>query len=136
VLYGQARYSLIGSTSPVPLANPTVWDAMRAATLVPADALGRSDLGRIVPGAKADLVTVDVRGLLVGSGALPPEPLNNLLYAHGLAVRNVMTDGRWQVLDGELLVADERKLARRAGRVVQGLWDQLAAENWFTPTPM
>ena len=27
----------------------------------------------------------------VGSGALPPEPLNNLLYANGMMVRHVMT---------------------------------------------
>ena len=109
---------------------------MRAATLVPATALGRSDLGRIVPGAKADLVTIDVTGLLTGTGAVPPEPLNNLLYAHGLSVRNVMTDGRWQLLDGQLVVADERRLAHRAGQAVQALWDALAAEGWFTPTPM
>ena len=37
VLYGQARRSLIATTSPVPLQNPTIWDAMRAATLVPGD---------------------------------------------------------------------------------------------------
>ncbi len=118
VLYGQARRSLIATTSPVPLQNPTIWDAMRAATLVPATALGRSDLGRIVPGAKADLATIDVTGFLTGTGAVPPEPLNNLLYAHGLSVRNVMTDGRWQLLDGQLVVADERRLARsrRPGR--------------------
>jgi cytosine/adenosine deaminase-related metal-dependent hydrolase len=108
---------------------------MRSATLVPAGALGRDDLGRIVPGAKADLVTIDVAGFLTGTGAVPPEPLNNLLYAHGLSVRNVMTDGRWQVLDGQLVVADERRLARRAGVAVQALWDALAAEGWFTPTP-
>jgi 5-methylthioadenosine/S-adenosylhomocysteine deaminase len=136
VLYGQARRSLIATTSPVPLQNPTIWDAMRAATLVPATALGRSDLGRIVPGAKADLATIDVTGFLTGTGAVPPEPLNNLLYAHGLSVRNVMTDGRWQLLDGQLVVADERRLAHRAGQAVQALWDALAAEGWFTPTPM
>jgi len=136
VLYGQARRSLIAATSPVPLANPTIWDAVRAATLVPATALGRDDLGRIAPGAKADLVSVDVSGLLVGTGAVPPEPLNNLLYAHGLAVRHVMTDGHWQVHDGRLVIADERRLARRAGRVVEALWAQLASEGWFTPTPM
>lgn len=135
VLYGQARRSLIGATSPVPLANPTIWDAVRAATVVAADALGREDLGRIAVGAKADLVSVDVTGFLTGTGALPPEPLNNLLYAHGLSVRHVMTDGMLQVHDGHLVVDEERRVMRQGGAAVEKLWQALRDENFFTPTP-
>ena len=136
VLYGQARHSLIANTSPVPLARPTIWDAIRAATINAAEGLGRDDLGRISVGAKADLVTVDVTGLLVGAGAPPPEPLNNLLYAHGLSVRDVMTDGHFQVWDGHLTIDDERRVGTRGGRAAKAIWDQLASEDWFTPTPV
>lgn len=135
VLYGQARRSLIGGSSPVALANPTIWDALRSATIIPAQGLGREDLGRIAVGAKADLVSADVTGLLSGTGAVPPEPLNNLLYAHGLSVRHVMTDGRLQVHDGRLVVDDERRVLRRGGAVVEKLWQALREENFFTPTP-
>jgi len=135
VLYGQARFSLLRTTSPVPISNPTIWDAVRSATVNAATELGRQDLGRIAAGAKADLVAVDVSNLLVGTGAVPPEPLNNLLY-HGGRARLTMTDGIVQVLDGELVVENERRVRERGGRVVQKLWGILASENWFTPTPM
>ncbi|MBD0320932.1 MAG: hypothetical protein ICV87_11400 [Gemmatimonadetes bacterium] len=66
---------------------------------------------------------------------MPPEPLNNLLYAGGLGVRMTMTDGYLQVLDGELVIDDARRVRERGGAVVQTLWRQLADEGWFTPTP-
>ncbi len=135
VLYGRLRHSLISTTSPVPVRRPTVWDMMKAVTLNPANGLGRDDLGRIAVGAKADLTSIDVSGFLVGSGAPPPEPLNNLLYASGLHVRNVMTEGVLQIGDGRLVVDDEQRVVRRGAEVVQRVWAQLEAEGWFTPTP-
>ena len=134
VIYGQARQSLIGKTSDVPMKKPTIWAAIEGATLVAAKGLRRDDIGRIAPGAKADLTTIDVSGLLIGTGTLPPEPLNNLLYANGLSVRNVMTDGMFQIFDGDLVVDDPVEVARAGGQAVQKIWDQLAAEDWFTPT--
>ncbi|MGI9612560.1 MAG: amidohydrolase family protein [Acidimicrobiales bacterium] len=132
VLYGQVRHDLLASSSPRPLARPTIWDAIRAATLDAAKGLGRSDLGRIEVGAKADLLTIDITGLLVGSGAAPPEPLNNLLYANGRCVRDVMVDGTFVVRNGHLVVADEANVVDAGGAVVAQLWDQLEAEGWFT----
>jgi cytosine/adenosine deaminase-related metal-dependent hydrolase len=105
--------------------------AVEAATLGAARGLGRDDLGRIAPGARADLCAIDVAGWFAGSGALPPEPLTNLLYANGLAVRHVMTDGHVQVLDGELLVDDATQLRARAGAAVVQIWEQLRVEGFF-----
>jgi N-acetylglucosamine-6-phosphate deacetylase len=45
----------------VEVAGLAMVDAVRAATLTPADLLGRRDLGRLVPGARADLVVLDER---------------------------------------------------------------------------
>lgn len=132
VLYGRARARLLQASSPVPLQLPTVWDAVEGATLGAARGLGRDDLGRIAPGAKADLCTVDVSGFLSGTGAVPPEPLNNLLYAHGLSVRHVMTDGQFQIFHGQLVCDDTEQVQKRGGAVVQKLWAQLRAENWFS----
>jgi 5-methylthioadenosine/S-adenosylhomocysteine deaminase len=131
VLYGQARHDLLADSSPRPLTRPSIWDAMRAATINAADGLGRDDLGRIRVGAKADLITVDVTGLLTGSGAIPPEPLNNLLYSHGRCVSDVMVDGAFKVRNGELVVDDEQQVIRHGGHSVAKIWHQLAAENWF-----
>ena len=130
VLYGQARYDLL-SGHDRPVARPTIWDAIRAATINAADGLGRSDLGRIRPGARADLITVDVTGLLVGSGAVPPEPLHNLLYAHGRCVRDVMVDGRFQIRNGASVVADEHRVVADGGAAVEKIWHQLRIEGWF-----
>ena len=126
VLYGQARASLAGGGR-----APTIRDAVEGATRVAADGLGRTDLGRIRPGAKADLVAIDVSGWLVGGGALPPEPLHNLLYAGGAMVRHVATDGAWQVWNGRLVVDDPDAVARAGGDAVRAIWERLAAEGWF-----
>ncbi len=131
VLYGQARHSLIATTSPIPLRRPTMWDAMEGATRVPAAGLRRGDLGRIAPGAKADLVTIDVSGPLVGVGTLPPEPLSNLMYANGLSVRHVFTDGQIQVFNGRFVAGDFERIRREAGAAIRRLWGMLDAEGWF-----
>ena len=131
VLYGQARHALLADSSPRPLVRPTIADAVRAATVEPAIGLGRSDLGRIRVGAKADLVSIDVTGPHVGSGAPPPEPLHNLLYANGRCVRDVMIDGRFVVRDGALTVADQAAIVTAGGKAVTKIWDRLADEGWF-----
>jgi len=135
VMQGRARSQLLGRSSPVALTEPTIWHALRSATLGGAQGLGRSDLGRIEAGAKADLCTVDVSGLLVGNGTPPREPWNNLLYANGLSVRNVMTDGTWQVRDGKLVFDDEARIVARGGTVVRKVWSLLEAEGFFVPMP-
>ena len=135
VMQGRARAHLLSESSPVPMTEPTIWNGLDSATLGGARGLGRDDLGRIEAGAKADLCTVDVSGLLVGNGSLPREPYNNLLYANGLSVRNVMTDGRWQVRDGRLLVDDESQVVARGGAVVRRVWSQLEKEGFFVPMP-
>ncbi|WP_394729323.1 amidohydrolase family protein [Altererythrobacter sp. GH1-8] len=131
VITGQARYHLLKDISELPIAEPTMLDAIKGATLYPAEALGRGDLGRIEEGALADLVAIDVSGFLVGGGALPPEPLNNLLYASGQQVRHVMTQGHLQVRDGLLQVADATAVMKRGGKVIQKIWTALQAEGWL-----
>ena len=131
VLDGRARWFHKHEHSEVPMVMPTPWHAVNAATRDAADGLHRKDLGRIETGAKADLCTIDVSGLLVGCGAAPPEPLNNLLYASGLSVRHVMTDGAFQVFDGRLVVEDEDRVVRRAGLLMERLWQELRDQGWF-----
>jgi 5-methylthioadenosine/S-adenosylhomocysteine deaminase len=134
VLYGRARARLLGGSSPAQLKAPSIWDAVTSATLHPARGLGREDLGRITPGAKADLCTIDVSRFLTGGGATPPEPLNNLLYANGLCVRHVMTDGHFQVFHGRFVADDEDRVLKRGGAVVGKIWARLRQERWFADT--
>jgi cytosine/adenosine deaminase-related metal-dependent hydrolase len=135
VIVGRTRARLLGGPqAPRPVKMPTIWDAVAAATIKAADGLGRRDLGRIEAGAKADLVSVAVSGLVVGTGATPPEPLNNLLYASGQDVRSVMTNGLFQVREGRFVADDEARVIAEGGAVVQRIWDRLRAESWFQPT--
>lgn len=135
VITGRARCWLTRDTSQVPLKVPSAWDAVNSATVNAANGLGREDLGRIEPGAKADLCLVDVTGPLVGAGASPPEPLNNLLYANGLSVRTVITDGNIQLLDGELKIDDEARIRERGAAATEKIWEQLREDGWFDGTP-
>lgn len=132
VIKGQARHGTLGVAGSVPSVSPTIHDAVLGATRVAADGLRRPDLGRIEVGARADLVGVDVSGPLVGSGAFPPDPVVNLLYASGRQVASVMVDGAWQLFDSQLMVAKERDVISEGGRVATQIWDQLRAEGWFT----
>jgi 5-methylthioadenosine/S-adenosylhomocysteine deaminase len=135
VLLGRTRARLLGGPqAPRPVKMPTIWDAVAAATIHAADGLGRRDLGRIAAGAKADLASVAISGLVVGTGAMPPEPLNNLLYASGQDVRNVMTNGVFQVRDGRFVADDEARVVREGGAAVQRIWARLRSEGWFTET--
>lgn len=84
-------------------------------------------------GGAFDIFAIDVSGFLVGAGALPPEPLNNLLYASRASVRHVMTQGQVQVRDGALQMVDGRAVMARGGRVVGKIWAALKAEGWFAP---
>ncbi|GAB1342919.1 amidohydrolase family protein [Gemmatimonas sp.] len=134
VICGRARARLLNAQPGrmgAALPMPSMRDAVYGATHVAANGLRRPDLGRIEVGAKADLSAVDVSGLLVGSGAVGPEPLNNLLYASGANVRHVITQGYVQVFDGQLVVDDHARVVERGAKAVQQIWAQLRAEGWF-----
>lgn len=131
VIHGQARYGLLNGTSAVPMRRPVIEDAVNGATSVAASVLGRTDLGRIEVGAKADLIGVDITSPVVGSGAVSPKPLWSLLYASGANVRNVMTDGNFQVFQGRFVVDNESRVIRRGAKVVRDMYAELVKRGYF-----
>ncbi|RBY83346.1 amidohydrolase family protein [Blastococcus sp. TF02A-26] len=81
------------------------------ATAGSADGLGRPDLGRLVPGAWADLVCWDVDGVADAGVA---DPVAGLLWARpGRRPRHVVVGGRVVVRDGELVAVPEGDVAGR-----------------------
>lgn len=77
---------------------------LHVATLGGAAALGRDDIGRIAPGAKADFFTVDLR-----HPSMRPlyDPVRSLFYSAGeRPVRDVFVDGCQVVRDGRALAFD------------------------------
>lgn len=134
-LNGQLRTTLLEPTSSAKMQRPQIMDSVRAATIGGAKMLRRDDLGRLAVGAKADLCAIDVTKPLGGVGALPPEPLHHLLYSNGRNVRHVMTNGRFQVLAGKLVIADEDRVVADGGKVSQKIWEFLENEKWFETEP-
>jgi cytosine/adenosine deaminase-related metal-dependent hydrolase len=132
VLFGQARAALLSRVPDAPPGRaPTASDAVLGCTVTAAEALRRPDLGRIEVGGAADLIAIDLRGLLVGSGAPAPEPLNNLLYANGRSVSWVLVDGRVQVSDGAFVGGDIDRIIADGGEAAKKIWGLLEAEGWF-----
>jgi cytosine/adenosine deaminase-related metal-dependent hydrolase len=94
-------------------------DLLDAATLGGADALGRPDLGRLEPGAKADFVIIDLASERVGLNIDPIQTL--LLGASGRDIRDVVIDGRVVMADGRIPGVDWDAYQRRAQAQFDGL---------------
>ncbi|RJG11046.1 N-ethylammeline chlorohydrolase [Pseudomonas cavernicola] len=87
-------------------------DMYNAATLGGAQALGRDDLGRLAPGAKADITVFDLGGLHLGPLF---DPLKNLLLAgRGDDCIASYIDGRCVMQHGQVQGVDYRALQQQA----------------------
>lgn len=91
-----------------------------AATLGGARALGRDDLGRLAPGAQADIAVIDLTAALQ-----TPDPVQTLLTScSGRDVRDVWIDGRRVMRDREIPGVDTASDRARA----QAQLDRLVAK--------
>lgn len=86
-------------------------DLFRAATLGGAKALGRDDLGRLAPGAMADMVIVDLADPRVGAIDDPIRTLH--MHCTGANVRTVVVNGRIVMEDGVLPGVDAQAMRQR-----------------------
>jgi cytosine/adenosine deaminase-related metal-dependent hydrolase len=105
-----------------------VGDVLEAATVGGARALGRDDLGRLAPGAKADLVLVDL-----DHPAMQPrrDPLRGLVFsALERPVRDVYVDGTLVVENGEVLTLDHHDAGRRLNAGQEKALEGVAARDW------
>jgi hypothetical protein len=93
------------------LSRATAPDIFTAATIGGARTLGRDDLGRMAPGARADFLMVDIE-----HPAMQPlyDPVRSLLYAAGeRAIRHVFVGGQQIVRDGKVLASKYRDASAR-----------------------
>jgi cytosine/adenosine deaminase-related metal-dependent hydrolase len=84
--------------------STTTEDVLNAATIAGARVLGRDDIGRLAPGARADILSIDLH-----HPQMQPtrDPLRSLLfYAQERPVRDVWVDGRQVVAAGETVFVD------------------------------
>lgn len=105
--------SLMSKLTDSDATSGTAQEIFDAATLGGAEALQRTDIGRLSEGAKADIVLVNLDTLHSASLAAH-DPIKALVYcANGSDVAHVIVDGVTRVFDGEVLGADP--LLLRAG---------------------
>lgn len=93
----------------------TTANIFNAATVGGAKALMRDDIGRLAPGAKADLVTI----ALDETSMMPVyDPIRSLIYtAADRAVRDVWVDGQRAVDNGRLTTMDMAEVAHHLSEV-------------------
>jgi cytosine/adenosine deaminase-related metal-dependent hydrolase len=103
-------------------------DIYNAATLGGAKLLGRDDLGRLAPGAKADIMVVDFQDLHVGP---TNDPIRTLVHATtGANVERVIVDGRPVVEHKRVVGLDEEALLARVQTINEKLWAHFPARDW------
>lgn len=106
----------------------TAADVFNAATLGGARALGREDLGRIAPGAKADLLFFDTNTLWMTPLR---DPVKNLVYsAQANDLADVMINGKLVMQDRTVLGLDEADVCQRLQAGGERMWPAMAAGHW------
>ena len=104
----------------------TCLDVFNAVTLKAAKALGRDDIGRIAPGAKADIILMNLR-----QAHLTPfrDPLKILIYhADRNDVDTVIVDGKVLMAGRKLLTVDEEEVLARAAEAASRAWKKADTE--------
>jgi cytosine/adenosine deaminase-related metal-dependent hydrolase len=108
--------------------STTAAHAFDAATLGGATALGRDDLGRIAPGATADLVLWKA-----ASWTMTPlrDPIKNIVYnATAEDVDRVYVGGRLVVDGGRVLAADEKRILADLQAGGERMWPRMKQFDW------
>lgn len=106
----------------------TAADVFTAATLGGARAIGRDDLGRIAPGARADLLFFDTASLWM----VPlRDPVKNIVYsAQAEDLADVMVNGKIVMRDRRVLGLDERAVSRRLQEAGERMWPNMQQGDW------
>lgn len=94
----------------------TAADFYRAATIGGADALGRPDLGRLAPGARADISVFDLSGFHLGQVLDPIKAM--ALAGSGRDFRASFIDGREVMAEFAVIGSDPAALTRAADRQI------------------
>lgn len=107
----------------------TAREVFNAATLGGARALGRQDLGRVAPGAKADLLIINQRALHYG---VIRDPIRSLVDC------GVASDVESVIVDGQVIMENRRipgappidQLLARAQTFAESYWASYAQLDW------
>ena len=103
-------------------------DVFNAATLGACRFLQRSDLGRLAPGAKADVLLIDLDRL---GAPVYADPIKALVDGGcGRDVDTVIVDGKILVQGGRMTRVDEDEVYAKARRATEHYWSQVPGWRW------
>lgn len=103
-------------------------DVFNAATLGGCKFLGRSDLGRLALGAKADVLLINLDHL---GAPVHVDPIKALVEgATGRDVDTVIVDGKVLVQDGRLTRVDEGEIYAKARAATEQYWSRVPGWRW------
>ncbi len=101
----------------------TARDVFDVATLGGAQALGRDDLGRVAPGAKADLLVWKADSLFMTPMR---DPVKNIVYsAQAEDLQHVFIDGEQVMRDGTVLTVDESAVSNELQEAAERMWARM-----------
>jgi cytosine/adenosine deaminase-related metal-dependent hydrolase len=106
-------------------------DLFDAATIGGADALGRSDLGRLQPGAAADISIFDMGRDYIGRSLDPIQSL--MVGTAGRRAQSVIVAGRFVMEDGEIAGFDLNAAHAQAQMQFNGLVCRYPERTWTHP---
>jgi cytosine/adenosine deaminase-related metal-dependent hydrolase len=107
-------------------------EVFEAATLGGAQALGRADLGRLAPGAAADIAIVDLRGVHFGA---VHDPIKSLVeYGSANDIDTVIVDGRTLIQGRRALAVDESALMQAVQESGEHTWASVPDWHWKRAT--
>ena len=121
--------SYFGKVASRNLKTATAGEVFEAATLGGARSLGRADIGRLAPGARADIVIVDMTGR--DSLRMGPvrDPIKSLVDCGiGDDIDTVIVDGIVRVEGGRIPNVDMAALRNQAQAAGERIWSGWA--NW------
>lgn len=106
----------------------TAADVFNAATLNGAKAIGRDDLGRIAPGAKADLLLWEGESLFM---APLRDPIRNVVYsAQAEDLHTVIIDGEVRMQARQIPGVDVAALSRDLQAAGERMWANVNKGDW------
>jgi cytosine/adenosine deaminase-related metal-dependent hydrolase len=103
-------------------------DVFNSATLGGCTFIQRPDLGRLAPGAKADILIINLDHM-----ALAPyhDPIKALIdYGDSRDIETVVVDGKTLVERGRSVVCDEAEVYAQAQHAVRRAWEGVPSWHW------
>jgi cytosine/adenosine deaminase-related metal-dependent hydrolase len=119
--------SYVGKIASRNLKAASAAEVFEAATLGGARSLGRDDLGRLIPGAKADIVIIDLTGRDTLRMGPVRDPIKSLVECGvGDDVETVIVDGVVRVEGGRIPGVDFAALRSQAQEAGERIWSDWA----------